>query len=156
MIIRNYDKFIGKVLDKGEVIELVSIITDMKPNLTNFSKESNISKLINNITYYTSEDGKYKISVYFRESDHYINKDGSITYGGFKSLYKVTISKLEGDFKLSEVKDYMVLASDIILNVYPESKMFIKLDDGERLSIKDFRLIDDKTIVSIKLILRII
>ena len=158
MIVKNFDKFIGKVkndsLDKEEVIELVSIITDMKSSLTDFSSE--ISKLIDNVTYYLSEDGKYKISVYFRESDLYINEDGSITYGQFKSLYKVTISKVEGDFKLSEIKDYTILTSEIIQNVYTESKMIIKLDD-ERMSVDDFRLIDDnKTIENIKLVIRIL
>ena len=34
--------------------------------------------------------------------------------------------------------------------------MVIKLDDGERMSTNDFRLIEDKTIESIKLIIRII
>jgi hypothetical protein len=158
MIVKNFDKFIGKVksdsLDKEEVIELVSIITDMKSSLSDFSSE--ISKLIDNVTYYLSEDGKYKISVYFRESDLYINEDGSITYGKFKSLYKVTISKVEGEFKVSEIKDYTILTSEIIQNVYQESKMIIKLDD-ERMSVDDFRLIDDnKTIESIKLVIRIL
>jgi hypothetical protein len=159
MIVKNFDRFIGKVksdsLDKEEVIELVSIITEMRPSLPDFS-ESGISKLIDNVTYYLSEDGKYKISVYFRESDLYINEDGSITYGKFKSLYKVTISKVEGEFKVSEIKDYTILTSDIIQNVYPESKMIIKLDD-ERMSVDDLKLIDDsKTIENIKLVIRII
>ena len=160
MIVKNFDKFIGKVksdsLDKEEVIELVSIITEMRPSLPDFSPEENISKLIDNVTYYLSEDGKYKISVYFRESDLYINEDGSITYGKFKSLYKVTISKVEGEFKVSEIKDYTILTSDIIQNVYSESKMIIKLDD-ERMSVDDLRLIDDnKTIENIKLVIRIL
>ena len=159
MIVKNFDKFIGKIkgdsLDKEEVIELVGIITDMRPSLPNLSSEE-MSKLIDNVTYYLSEDGKYKISVYFRESDLYINEDGSITYGKFKSLYKVTISKVEGDFKVSEIKDYTILTSEIIQNVYQESKMIIKLDD-ERMSVDDFRLIDDnKTIENIKLVIRIL
>ena len=159
MIVKNFDKFIGKIkgdsLDKEEVIELVGIITDMRPSLPNLSSEE-MSKLIDNVTYYLSEDGKYKISVYFRESDLYINEDGSITYGKFKSLYKVTISKVEGEFKVSEIKDYTILTSEIIQNVYQESKMIIKLDD-ERMSVDDFRLIDDnKTIENIKLVIRIL
>ena len=158
MIVKNFDKFIGRVksdsLEKEEVIELVSIITDMKSSLSHFSSE--ISKLIDNVTYYLSEDSKYKISVYFRESDLYINEDGSFTYGKFKSLYKVTISKVEGEFKVSEIKDYTILTSEIIQNVYQESKMIIKLDD-ERMSVDDFRLIDDnKTIENIKLVIRIL
>ena len=159
MIVKNFDKFIGKIkgdsLDKEEVIELVGIITDMRPSLPNLSSEE-MSKLIDNVTYYLSEDGKYKISVYFRESDLYINEDGSITYGKFKSLYKVTISKVEGEFKVSEIKDYTVLTSEIIQNVYPESKMIIKLDD-ERMSVDNLKLVDDnKTIENIKLVIRIL
>ena len=131
MIVKNFDKFIGKVksdsLDKEEVIELVGIRTDMRPSLPNLPSEESISKLIDNVTYYLSEDGKYKISVYFRESDLYINEDGSITYGKFKSLYKVTISKVEGDFRVNEIKDYIILTSDIIQNVYPDSKMVISI-----------------------------
>ena len=158
MIVKNFDKFIGKVksdsLDKEEVIELVSVITELRPSLPELSED--ISKLIDNINYYLSEDGKYKISVYFRESDLYINEDGSITYGKFKSLYKVTISKVEGELKVREIKDYTILTSDIIQNVYPESKMIIKLDD-ERMSVDDLRLIDDnKNIENIKLVIRIL
>lgn len=159
-MIDKFDNFTGRIkkddeLDKKEVIELVGIITDMRPSIPE-SSDLDISKLIDNVTNYLSEDGKYKISVYFRESDLYINDDGTITYGKFKSLYKVTISKLEGDFKVNEIKDYTILTSDIIHNVYPDSKMIIKLDD-KRMSIDDFKLIDDsETIENIKLVIRIL
>jgi len=159
-MILNFDKFKGKVksdaLEKEEVIELVSLITEMKPDIPNLFPEENISKLIDNINHYTSEDGKYKISVYFRESDIYHNVDGTITYGKFKSLYKVNIVKLEGEFKIGEIKDYTILTSSIIKDVYPESKVIIKVND-ERVSEDDFNKLDeDKTINNIKLVIRII
>jgi hypothetical protein len=159
-MIDKFDNFTGRIkkddeLDKKEVIELVGIITDLRPSIPE-SSDLDMSKLIDNVTDYLSDDEKYKISVYFRESDLYINEDGSITYGKFKSLYKVTISKLEGEFRVSEIKDYTILTSDIIYNVYPDSKMIIKLDD-ERILIDDFKLIDDsKVIDNIKLVIRIL
>ena len=82
-MILKFDEFKGKVksesLDKEEVIDLVSLITDMRPSLPNLFPDEEVSKLIDNINYYTSEDGKYRISVYFRESDVYKNPDGTIT-----------------------------------------------------------------------------
>ena len=159
MIVKNFDKFIGKIkgdsLDKEEVIELVGIITDMRPSLPNLSSEE-MSKLIDNVTYYLSEDGKYKISVYFRESDVYQNEDGTTTYGKFKSLYKVNIVKLEGEFQIGDIKEYVTLTSSIITDVYPESKVIIKVDD-ERVSTDDFNSLDDNTTIeNIKLVIRIL
>ena len=115
-------------------------------------------KEINNILTESKFLEQYKIGIVgdYWDGDLYINEDGSITYGKFKSLYKVTISKVEGEFKVSEIKDYTILTSEIIQNVYQESKMIIKLDD-ERMSVDDFRLIDDnKTIENIKLVIRIL
>jgi hypothetical protein len=157
-MIVEFNKFSGKVktdsLDKEEVIELVSVITDLRPSLPELEKS--ISKLIDNITYYLSEDGKYKISVYFRESDVYQNEDGTTTYGKFKSLYKVNIVKLEGDFQIGDIKEYVTLTLSIITEVYPESKVIIKVND-ERISIDDFKVLnDDDTIDNLKLVIRII
>jgi hypothetical protein len=157
-MIVEFNKFSGKVktdsLDKEEVIELVSVITELRPSLPELEKS--VSKLIDNITYYLSEDGKYKISVYFRESDIYQNEDGTTTYGKFKSLYKVNIVKLEGDFQIGDIKEYVTLTSNIIQEVYPESKIIIKVDD-ERVSPGDFNSLDDNTTIeNIKLVIRII
>jgi len=157
-MIVEFNKFIGKVkaesLDKEEVIELVSVITELRPSLPELSED--ISKLIDNINYYLSEDGKYKISVYFRESDVYQNEDGTTTYGKFKSLYKVNIVKLEGEFKIGDIKDYTLLTSSIIQEVYPDSKIIIKVND-ERVSSDDFNSLDDNTTIdNLKLVIRII
>lgn len=158
-MILKFDKFTGKIksesLDKEEVIELVSLITDMKPSLPDLFPDQNISKLIDNLNHYVSEDGRYKISVYFRESDIYHNEDGSITYGKFKSLFKITIRKIEGELKVSDLKDYVTLTSDIIQNVY-DSKILVKTD-GDKISIDEFRLLnDEKTIDKLVLIVRIL
>jgi hypothetical protein len=157
-MIVEFNKFLGKVktesLDKEEVIELVSVITELRPSLPELSED--ISKLIDNINYYLSEDGKYKISVYFRESDVYQNEDGTTTYGKFKSLYKVNIVKLEGEFQIGDIKDYTLLTSSIIQEVYPESKIIIKVND-ERVLMDDFNSLDDNTTIdNLKLVIRII
>jgi hypothetical protein len=157
-MIVEFNKFLGKVktesLDKEEVIELVSVITELRPSLPELSED--VSKLIDNINYYLSEDGKYKISVYFRESDVYQNEDGTITYGKFKSLYKVNIVKLEGEFQIGDIKDYTLLTSSIIQEVYPESKIIIKVND-ERVLMDDFNSLDDNTTIdNLKLVIRII
>jgi len=157
-MIVEFNKFSGKVkinsLDKEEAIELVSVITELRPSLPDLSED--VSKLIDNITYYLSEDGKYKISVYFRESDVYQNEDGTTTYGKFKSLYKVNIVKLEGEFQIGDIKEYVTLTSSIITEVYPESKVIIKVND-ERVSSDDFNSLDDNTTIeNIKLVIRIL
>ena len=153
-----FDQFGGRIkkdlLEKEEVIELVSLITDLKPNLPNLVS-GEISKLIDNINYYTSECGKYKISVYFRESDIYHNPDGTITYGKFKSLYKITISS-ELDLKIGHLKDYTLLTSDIIQNVYPDSKIIIKFNQ-EKMSVQNFTQVSEQTdIDKLVMIFRII
>ena len=160
-MIQKFDKFQGRIkqnlLDKEEVIDLVSLITDMKPSLPDIVGDMNISKLVDNINYYTSEDEVYRISVYFKESDIYHNEDGTTTYGKFKSLFKIGIKKIEsGNFKLLEVKDYILLTKNIISEVYPTSKGIIKLN-GERISVDDFKNHNDKDdIEEISLIIRIV
>jgi hypothetical protein len=158
-MILKFDQFRGKIktdsLEKEEVIELVSLITELKPDIPSFYSRGDISKLIDNINYYTSDCGKYRISVYFRESDKYINSDGTITYGQFKSLYKITI-KSDIDLNIGHLKEYTLLTSDIIQNVYPDSKIRIKFNK-EKLSIEQFKEVDDiTTIDQLVIIIRII
>lgn len=158
-MILKFDKFIGRVkesLDKEEVIELVTLITDMKPSLHQEVDNSDISKLIDNINYYKSEDGKWEISVYFRESDIYKNKDGSITRGDFKTLFKVTISKVESDTKIGEVKEFITTFYDVIKSFYTNSIFSIKIA-GEKMKVEEFNSIDDnKSIENIKIIIRVL
>jgi len=158
-MILKFDQFGGKIknnsLEKEEVIELVSLITELKPDIPSFYSRGDISKLIDNINYYTSDCGKYRISVYFRESDKYINSDGTITYGQFKSLYKITI-KSDIDLNIGHLKEYTLLTSDIIQNVYPDCKIMVKFND-QKLSIEQFKEVDDMTkIDQLVIIIRII
>jgi hypothetical protein len=158
-MILKFDQFRGKIktdsLEKEEVIELVSLITELKPDIPSFYSRGDISKLIDNINYYTSDCGKYKISVYFRESDKYINYDGTITYGQFKSLYKITI-KSDIDLNIGHLKEYTLLTSDIIQSVYPDCKIMVKFND-QKLSIEQFKEVDDVTkIDQLVIIIRII
>ena len=158
-MILKFDQFGGKIktdsLEKEEVIELVSLITELKPNIPTFYSGGDLSKLIDNINYYQSDCGKYKISVYFRESDIYHNPDGTITYGKFKSLFKITITS-ELDLEVRNLKEYTLLTSDIIQNVYPDSKIVVKFNQ-ERLSIQEFTKVNDETSIDkLVIIIRII
>ena len=93
--------------------------------------------------------------MYFRESDKYINSDGTITYGQFKSLYKITI-KSDINLQIGHLKEYTLLTSDIIQNVYPDSKIMVKFND-QKLSIEQFKEVDDVTqIDQLVIIIRII
>ena len=157
-MIDSFDKFIGKVksLDREEVIELVSLISEMNPRIQKEVDNSNISKLIDNTNYYNSEDGKWSISVYFRESDIYKNEDGSITHGDFKTLFKIKIQKLEGESKVGELKEFITTFHHIISSLYPNSRIGIKVGD-DRIDLKEFESIDSaKKVENIKLIIRIL
>lgn len=158
-MILKFDKFIGRIkesLNKEEVIELVSLITDMKPSLQSEVDNSDMSKLIDNINYYQSEDGKWSISVYFRESDIYKNADGTITRGNFKTLFKITISKIDSDIKIGEIKDFIITFNDVIKSFYMNSIIKVKTGD-KKTTVEDFATIDDNEIIKdIKLIIRIL
>ena len=157
-MIDSFDKFIGKVksLDREEVIELVSLISEMNPHIQKEVDNSNISKLLDNITQYNSEDGKWSISVYFRESDIYKNEDGSITHGDFKTLFKVTITKLEGSAKIGELEEFVTSFHSIISSLYPNAIIGIKVGD-DKIDLEEFASSDStKKIENIKLIIRIL
>lgn len=157
-MIDSFDKFIGKVkpLDREEVIELVSLISEMNPHIQKEVDNSNISKLLDNITQYNSEDGKWSISVYFRESDIYKNEDGSITHGDFKTLFKVTILKLGDEAKVGELKEFVTTFHHIISSLYQNARISIKIGD-DKINLEEFASTDDsKRIENIKLIIRIV
>lgn len=158
-MILGFDKFGGKLkvnnLEKEEVIELVSLITDLRPQIPSEVETTNISKLIDNINQYISDCGNYKISVYFRESDIYHNADGTVTTGQFKSLYKITISS-DNQLKVEHLRDFIILTADIIMEVYPDCKIGVKLEDN-KLSLDEFVNLDNNMdIDKIILIIRII
>lgn len=157
-MIDSFDKFIGKVksLDREEVIELVSLISEMNPYIQREVDNSNISKLLDNINNYNSEDGKWSISVYFRESDIYKNEDGSITHGDFKTLFKVTILKLGDEAKVGELKEFVTTFHHIISSLYPNAIIGIKVGD-DKINLEEFASLDPtKKVESIKLIIRIL
>lgn len=158
-MILNFKEFGGKIkkdsLEKEEVIELVSLITDLKPNLPQLVDQGELSKLIDNINYYTSDCGQYKISVHFRESDEYHNPDGTITHGQFKSLFKIEITS-EPQLQIKQLKEFTLLTSDIIKNVYTESKIIVKFND-QRMTVEDLTKVDGETnIDKLVLIIRIL
>ena len=135
---------------------MVSLISEMNPHIQKEVDNSNISKLLDNITQYNSEDGKWSISVYFRESDIYKNEDGSITHGDFKTLFKVTILKLGDEAKVGELKEFVTSFHSIISSLYPNSRIGIKVGD-DRIDLKEFESIDSaKKVENIKLIIRIL
>jgi len=157
-MVDNFNKFLGRIrgsLDKEEVIDLVSLVTEMNPELQLEVDNSNISKLIDNINTYHSEDGKWAVSVYFRESDIYRGEDGTITHGNFKTLFKITINKLEGVAKVGELKEFVMTFVDIIMKVYPT---IIKIKIGNRgIGVEEFGYIgDNEEIDNIKLVIRIL
>ena len=156
-MILDFNGFGGRIknnLEKEEVIELVNLITNLKPNIPSELNTSDVSKLVDNINYYVSECGNYKIIVLFRESDRYINNDGSITYGNFRSLFKVTITS-EFNLKIKHLKDYILLTSDIIGKVYENSEMVVKFNDS-KVRIKEFEKVsDDREMDKLSLIIRI-
>jgi|LakMenEpi03Aug12_release.lakeMendotaPanAssembly.Ray.scaffolds.fasta_scaffold15102_5 hypothetical protein len=156
-MILDFNGFGGRIknnLEKEEVIELVNLITNLKPNIPSELNTSDVSKLVDNINYYVSECGNYKIIVLFRESDRYINNDGSITYGNFRSLFKVTITS-EFNLKIKHLKDYILLTSDIISKVYENSEMVVKFNDS-KVRIKEFEKVsDDQEMDKLSLIIRI-
>jgi hypothetical protein len=158
MIVK-FNKFSGKIkesIDKEEVIELISLITDMKPSLQEEVDNSDISKLIDNINYYKSEDGRWLITVYFRESDIYKNKDGSITRGDFKILFKITLSKLQSDVEIGEVKDFIITFYDVIKSFYTNSVLKVKIGET-KMTVEEFKSISDNNITKdVKLIIRIL
>lgn len=156
-MILDFNEFGGRVknnLEKEEVIELVNLITNLKPNIPSELNTNDVSKLVDNINYYVSECGNYKIIVLFRESDRYINDDGSVTYGNFRSLFKITITS-DFNLKIKHLKDYILLASDIISKVYENSEMAVKFNNS-KVRIKEFEKIsDEQEIDRLSLIIRI-
>ncbi len=148
------EMFNGKVvniLNKTEVVDLVNLIVNTKPEIPNYADNNQISKLIDIENIYESEDGLYTISLYFRESDEYINNNGVITYGDFKFLYRVGITK-RVNFRFSDISEYVRLFKTIIPDFYDDVSLIFKIDN-ERVDIDQ---IDNKSnISSFKIIIRI-
>ena len=154
--LKTYEKFSGKIkynkpedLDTNEVIELINILFELKPILPDEFPKADLSKLIKNEVTYLSDDDRFNIEVSFSENDTYINKEGELFIGKYKTIFKINIFRnIEDDedpsFKLSEVKEYIILTSQLVEKTYDKVKMLVKLETN-KLSIDEFEELSDNT-----------
>jgi hypothetical protein len=154
--LKTYENFSGKIkytksedLDTQEVIELINILFELKPSLPDEFPKVTLSKLIKNEVTYLSEDDRFKIEVEFSENDIYVNKEGELVNGKYKTIFKVNIFRnIEDDeenhFKLSEVKEYILLTSQLIEKTYDNLQMLVHIDDN-KLLIEEFEELSDNT-----------
>lgn len=148
--LKTYENFSGKIkytkpedLDTQEVVELVGILFELKPSLPDDFPQKDLSQLIRNEVSYLSDDDRFNIIVGFSENDTYVNKEGEIVTGKYKTIFRVNISRTEKEsFKLSEVKDFILLASQLVEKTYDKVKMLVKIKE-EKLSIEDFEELSD-------------
>ena len=152
--LKTYENFSGKIkytkpedLDTHEVIELINILFELKPSLPDEFPKADLSKLIKNEVIYSSDDDRFNIKVGFSENDTYVNKEGKLVTGKYKTIFRVNIFRnIEDDeesiFKLSEVKEYILLTSQLVEKTYDKVKMLVKIEE-EKLSIEDFEEVSD-------------
>ena len=157
--LKTYENFSGKIkytkpedLDTHEVIELINILFELKPSLPDEFPKADLSKLIKNEVTYLSDDDRFKIEVVFSENDIYVNKEGKLVTGKYKTIFKVNIFRNieddeESSFKLSEVKQYILLTSQLVEKTYDKVKMLVKIEE-EKLSIKEFEELSDNEEIS--------
>lgn len=145
-----YENFSGKIkytkpedLDTQEVVELVGILFELKPNLPDDFPQKDLSQLIRNEVSYSSDDDRFNILVGFSENDTYINKEGELVTGKYKTIFNINITRTEKEsFKLSEVKEYILLTSQLIEKTYDKVKILVKI--GEYKSpIEEFESLSD-------------
>ena len=148
--LKTYENFSGKIkytkpedLDTQEVVELVGILFELKPTLPDDFPRKDLSQLIRNEVSYLSDDDRFNIIVGFSENDTYINKEGEIVTGKYKTIFKINISRTEKEnFKLSEVKEFILLTSQLVEKTYDKVKMLVKIEE-EKTSIEDFEELSD-------------
>lgn len=148
--LKTYENFSGKIkytkqedLDTQEVVELVGILFELKPNLPDDFPQKDLSQLIRNEVSYSSDDDRFNILVGFSENDTYINKEGELVTGKYKTIFNINITRTEKEsFKLSEVKEYILLTSQLIEKTYDKVKILVKI--GEYKSpIEEFESLSD-------------
>jgi hypothetical protein len=159
MKIKTFEKFSGKVktsnLGTEDVVELAGILFDLKPSLPDDFPEKELSKLINNSIVYLSDDEIFQIRVSFHESDIYLTEDGDIEYGKFKTIYMITITRNDKtQFKISDVKDFIIFTTEIVEKTYDEVVSIIKIED-KRLTLDEINKID-KEVDKVTLIIKIL
>jgi lipopolysaccharide export LptBFGC system permease protein LptF len=150
--LKTYENFTGKIkytnpedLDTYEVIELINILFELKPSLPDEFPKADLSKLIRNEVIYSSDDDRFNIKVGFSENDTYVNKEGELVTGKYKTIFRVNIIRTEKEsFKISEVKEYILLTSQLVEKTYDKVKMLVKIKE-ERLSIEEFEELSDNT-----------
>jgi hypothetical protein len=150
--LKTYENFSGRIkytkpedLDTHEVIELINILFELKPSLPDEFPKADLSKLIKNEVTYLSDDDRFKIEVVFSENDTYVNKEGELVTGKYKTIFRVNIIRTEKEsFKISEVKEYILLTSQLVEKTYDNVKMLVDVDDN-KLSIEDFEKLSDNT-----------
>ena len=162
--LKTYENFSGKIkytkpedLDTQEVVELVGILFELKPTLPDDFPQKDLSQLIRNEVSYLSDDDRFNIIVGFSENDTYVNKEGEIVTGKYKTIFRVNISRTEKEsFKLSEVKDFILLTSQLVEKTYDKVKMLVKIEE-EKLSIEEFEeLSDNEDIDDITFLIKIL
>jgi len=162
-MLKKYENFTGKIknsnseIDNSEIIDLVNIIIQLKPGIPDIFPKKDVSKLITNSVIYLSDDDKFKININFHESDSYIDKEGNIVFGKYKSVFRIDISDINnGNFKISDIRDFIVISTNIILKSYENVKCIVKFDDN-KFTIEEFNNEDDsKLITAITFIIKII
>ena len=154
--LKTYENFSGRIkytktedLDTQEVIELINILFELKPSLPDEFPKADLSKLIRNEVTYLSDDDRFNIKVEFSENDTYVNKEGELVTGKYKTIFKVNIVRnIEDDevstFKLSEVKEYILLTSQLVEKTYDKVQMLVHIEDN-KLSIEEFEKLSDNT-----------
>jgi HD-GYP domain-containing protein (c-di-GMP phosphodiesterase class II) len=148
--LKTYENFSGKIkytkpedLDTQEVVELVGILFELKPSLPDDFPQKDLSKLIRNEVSYLSDDDRFNILVGFSENDTYVNKEGELVKGKYKTIFKINISRTEKEiFKLSEVKEYIILTSQLIEKTYDKVQMLVNIKE-EKLTIEEFEELSD-------------
>ena len=115
----------------------------MKPNLPDDFPQKDLSQLIKNEVSYLSDDDRFNILVGFSENDTYVNKEGELVTGKYKTIFKINISRTEKEsFKLSEVKEFILLTSQLVEKTYDKVKMLVKIEE-EKTSIEEFEELSD-------------
>lgn len=130
-------------------MKLIEIIENTKPELPALLNGIIMSKMIDQYTL-TELNDIFNISSLTRESDIYYNEDGSITYGDYKTLYKVIIERKDKTpFNIFDIEPE--LSNTINTLKFKYNDISIKVKDGND-NIIDLK---DKEVDLIKLIIRI-
>ena len=135
-----------KKLTNSDMINIISNINNTIPTIKN--DVIDITKSIDNVVLYKSEDGMFDISIYFRETDIYKDRTGNITKGNFKYLFKINIKS--NNMRINELV-FMNKLKLILDDIY-DSSSYVKIGDDR---INDDYIINDD-FDSMKLIIKIL